>query len=273
MGSTPGTIIVGVDGTPASMRAVHWAAGQAAAEHRQLTLVHAAGAMHAGGRHLLDDAREQVARWAPDTEVFSLLEVADAPSLLLTASVDATMVVVGSHGRGPVRTALLGSVGIALVRHAACPVVVVRPSNLGAVRNGVLVGVDGLPESRPVLEFAYREASLLELPLTVLHAAGSAAGTTIPALDVAPMTPEDRESEQRAVAEAMAGMTEKYPDVTVTSRMSDAHPADALVRLGARMNLVVVGAHQRGLLERLVAGSVSATVVEHARCPVAVVPV
>ena len=55
-----------------------------------------------------------------------------------------------------------------LVRHAYCPVVVHRPG-IRTRRNGVLVGVDASPESQPVLEFAYREASLRDLPLTVLH--------------------------------------------------------------------------------------------------------
>jgi nucleotide-binding universal stress UspA family protein len=272
MRNTPGTIVVGVDGSAASMRALQWAAGQAAAEHRPLTLVHAASAHQSGGREVLDRAREQAARWAPGAQVSAVLEVAGAPTLLLTASEGAAMVVVGSHGRGPLRTALLGSVGVGLVRHATCPVVVVRPGNPGRVRNGVVVGVDGSPESRPVLEFGYRQASLRDLPLTVLHASGIPTSGAIAAFDVAPPTQEERESELRAVAEVMSGMTEKYPDVTVTTRMAEAHPADALVRLAGRMNLIVVGAHQTGVVHRVLTGSVSASVVEHASCPVAVVP-
>ncbi|MBW8750378.1 MAG: universal stress protein [Propionibacteriales bacterium] len=273
MWSTPGTIVVGVDGSAASARVVRWAAAQAAAEHRPLTLVHAVKVLDGGGRDVLDSARELVVRWAPAAEVVEVLEIADASDLLLRTSEGAAMVVVGSRGRGPVRSALLGSVSLGLVRHATCPVVVVRPGNLGTVRNGVVVGVDAMPESRPVLEFAYRQASLRDLPLTVFHACGSVVAGALQTAYVAPMTAVERATEHRAVAEAVAGMTEKYPEVKVTTRVTDEVPADSLARLGERMNLVVVGAHQRGLLDRLLTGSVSAGVVEHATCPVAVVPV
>jgi nucleotide-binding universal stress UspA family protein len=184
----------------------------------------------------------------------------------------AAMVVVGSHGRGPDRSKVLGSVSVRLVRQAHCPVVVVRPANLGVVRNGVLVGVDALPGSRPVLELAYRQASLRRLPLTVLHAAWAPVPGTLDAAYL-PVTPQERESVALALAEAMAGMAEEYPDVRVTTRIIDGRPEDLLVHVGERMNLVVVGAHHAHGLSHLFLGSVSVAVVERAVCPVAVVPV
>ncbi len=48
-----------------------------------------------------------------------------APALT-SASSGAQLVVVGSHGRGPIRGALLGSTGLHLLRHAECPVLVAR---------------------------------------------------------------------------------------------------------------------------------------------------
>jgi nucleotide-binding universal stress UspA family protein len=274
MRTSQGTIVVGVDGSDGSRRALRWASAQAVAEHRALTIVHTIGtvtpayldaavvdvrqaqqALHDSARTLLETARRDAQRWAPGVDVLDVLEVADARELLLELSDGAAMVVVGSRGRGPVRSLLLGSVGVALVRHAHCPVVVVRPGNSGTVRNGVVVGVDALPESGPVLEFAYREASLHDLPLTVVHASS------------------DGETAGLALAEVTAGMTEKYPDVRVTTRLTREPPHDLLVRLGERMNLVVVGAHQATGLERVRTASVSVTVVEHAACPVAVVPV
>jgi nucleotide-binding universal stress UspA family protein len=46
-----------------------------------------------------------------------------------------------------------------------------------------------------------------------------------------------------------------------------------LTHLSETMDLVVVGAHQHGIFQRAIAGSVSTAVVEHAHCPVAVIPV
>ena len=201
-----------------------------------------------------------------------IFDLADPRELLLQLAGSAAMVVVGSRGRGKVRSLLLGSVSVALVRHAHCPVVVVRPGNPGTVRNGVLVGADASELSRPVLEFAFREAALHRLPLTVLHTLWDVLAGTTGAYQ-ADLDVNDVQEERLALAEAMAGMSEKYPDVHVTTRLDKGRPEDNLVRVGERMNLIVVGAHQVGPFKRAVFGSVSVEVVEHAACPVAVVPV
>ena len=83
----------------------------------------------------------------------------------------------------------------------------------------------------------------------------------------------DVEDERVAFGEAMAGMTEKYPDVHVTTRMVRGLPHQVLAHLGERMNLIVVGAHQANRVSQMVHGSVSVALVERATCPVAVVPV
>ena len=181
------------------------------------------------------------------------------------------MVVLGSRGRGHVRSLLLGSVGTALVRHAHCPVVVHRPGNPGIVRNGILVGVDASPESRTVLEFAYREASFRDLPLTLLHCGWDAQADALGAYLVAESI-VDPETERLALAEAIAGMAEKYPDVRTTTEVVRGLPQEALLRAGERMNMIVVGAHVPGHTSHRLFGSVATSVVEHATCAVAVVP-
>jgi nucleotide-binding universal stress UspA family protein len=286
-----GTIVVGIDGSKASNRALHWAIGRAVAEHRAVTLAHliavsapaylgpgmvtvaeAREALEGSGHAMLEAARKEVSEHAPDTTVREVLEYADAADFLVQTSHSAAMVVVGSRGRGPIRSKLLGSVSVRLVRQAHCPVVVVRPGDVGSVRNGVVVGLDALPESQPVLEFAYREASLRGLPLNVLHAAWGPPPGTVEAAYL-PVTSEDREAESLALAESMAGMAEKYPDVHATKQLSEGRPHELLVNVGKRMDLIVIGSHQPHGLERVLVGSVAVAVVEEATCPVAVVPI
>jgi nucleotide-binding universal stress UspA family protein len=286
-----GTIAVGVDGSPSAQRALAWAVDEATTEGRPLTLVHAivpegavwidraghdttlgSGATQTEPQRLLAQAREVVEERAPQLEVHDLLRVMDPRDLLVSVSRQASTLVLGSRGRGPVRSLLLGSVSVAVTRHAECPVVVVRPHHPGAVRRGVLVGVDGTERALPPLEFAFRQASQRHLPLTVLHSfqerAVVGAGYAVGALDI----DADVEEQRLLVAETVAGMREKYPDVSVRTEIARGWPGDVLVELGERMNLIVVGAHHGGAAAAVLFGSAAASVVENASCPVAVVP-
>ncbi len=291
MDTATGTIVVGVDASDSSLRALAWAVDQAQVEHRAITLVHAVNAvtpayadaatvypeearvaLRDAGRQVLAEARATIDRSAPELEVHSVLRLDDPRTVLLEHSRDAALVVVGSRGRGTLRSLLLGSVGVALVRHAHCPVVVYRPANPGVVRHGIVVGADGSEESLPVLEFAYREASLRDLPLTVVHCFWELNTAMAAPIAVGPV-PVDVESERLLLAESVAGMTEKFPDVRIQQSVARGVPQEVLVSLGKRANLLVVGAHQAGGVSRLLHGSVSVSVVEHATCPVAVVPI
>ncbi len=290
MHHVPGTIVVGVDGSESADRALKWAARQADAQKLPLTLLHAVHSitrsyaetsivdlpetrqtLRAQGHRVLDAARETVAWTAPDIEVHEIFELADPRDVLLQLSHDAAMVVVGSRGLGTVRSLLLGSVSVAVVRHAHCPVVVLRPEHDVDARLGVAVGVDTLPESQPVLDFAYREAALLDLPLTLVYCLHDLLPGAVGAL-LEPDDINDVETERVAVAEVVAGMSEHYPEVHVTTRLARGLPQEVLSKVSDSMDLVVVGAHQPGRVIQTLFGSVSVALVEHADCPVAVVP-
>ena len=73
-------------------------------------------------------------------------------------------------------------------------------------------------------------------------------------------------------AEAVAGWSERYPEVTVRPRLvAAASPAGVLVEESGAAQLTVVGAHGRGSLGGLLLGSVSHAVLHHCRSPLAVV--
>lgn len=277
----PGTIVVGLDGSPSADRALDWAIDQAVREHRPLTLAHGLDPASSvwldptGGadyralseaqlqdrEDMLSRARARIADRAPTVPVHEAVWASDPRVTLLDLSDEASLVVVGSRGRGPLRSMLLGSVSASVARHAACPVVVVRPGKAGVARNGVIVGADGSPESLTTVEFAYRQASLHDLPLTVLHCEWE-------------WLPEETDDDARLRAvEPLSGLAEKFPDVRARLELGHGDAADQLARESQRMDLVVIGAQHGGRLTTFLHGSVTRTVIEHSDCPVAVVPV
>ena len=79
----------------------------------------------------LADAREQLARTEPvlsAVPVHEVIEEGEAASVICKEAADrgADVIVVGSHGRTGVKRLFLGSVSERVVRHAPCPVLVVR---------------------------------------------------------------------------------------------------------------------------------------------------
>jgi nucleotide-binding universal stress UspA family protein len=139
-------ILVGVDGSHHSHKALEWALKHAALEHAPLTVlaVHEVAASAWTGNPIVypeDRPAEEKARQAaqetvnkavselggPGPESVTVRAVSgQAAQALIEASADADLVVVGSRGAGGFATLLTGSVSSKVVSHAACPVVVVR---------------------------------------------------------------------------------------------------------------------------------------------------
>jgi nucleotide-binding universal stress UspA family protein len=202
--------------------------------------------------------------------VDELVRIGDPREVLLDLSATAAMLVLGSRGRGPIRTLLLGSTSVALVRQAACPVVVHRPVTDVPARHGVAVGVDASTESLTVLDFAFRQARLRDQPLTVVHARHFPVST-------APDDPYDEppwaEDEQGAsMTDRIEQLCQQYPDVTVKTVIRHGMPQHLLIDLAEHVGLLVVGVHHRGRAAELTFGSMAVWLVEHAECPVAAVP-
>jgi nucleotide-binding universal stress UspA family protein len=288
----PGSVVVGVDGSPGSDVALAWAAAQAAAHRRPLALVHGTGAlvvtdfafdlddarraMLAVGRRVVDHALELVPAADPALQVTVHLELEDPRLLLLRLAAEASLLVVGSRGRGPVTSLLLGSVSVGVSGHAPCPVAVVRPGASSAGQQDaarpVVLGTDATPASDEATRVAFELASWTGRPLTVLHALGDV--RELPYFDLlgADQLRELRSGIERQLAEATAGFTEKFPDVPVLTRTVVQSPGKALRSASEEAAVVVVGARSRGTFARRVWGSVSRSTVEQAHCTVVVVP-
>jgi nucleotide-binding universal stress UspA family protein len=285
--------VVGTDGSPHAERAVRWAARQAAVERRPLDLVHAYGRVGVGelawlgtpgldqsrladvlrtaGESLLVEARGIALDEAPGLEVRTHVLGSDARDVLVEASDSAHLVVVGSRGRGPLRTLVLGSVSNTVARLARCPVVVCRPPDQPSHGHEVLVGAEGSVASLPVIEFAFQQASLHHLPLVVMHCFFDPT-LTPGADDAAPLEPSDVDQLRLLLSESVAGLGEKYPDVEVDLQLSRGLVDQCLLGEAPEAALLVVGRSDVTGWSRFVYSSCALAVLERARTTVVVVP-
>lgn len=290
----PGTVVVGIDGSPQSDRALDWAVLQARLEHRALTLVHAAHLGAAGetlwrgtpgtdlravedalrqtGHALLVAAEARAARADPSLVVRSVLSTLDPRDALLELAGEAALTVVGSRGRGPVVSLLLGSVSVAVARLAAGTVVIVRGEERTPRPRCVLVDVDGTADSVPAIELAYRTAAQRHLPLTALNVVFD---DVFRRTGVHLVREDDDQVAEVAdhrllLSESVAGMRERYPEVRDELVLERGLRVQQLVAASRHASLLVVAARRQGRVDDLVHDSVVTRVVEQAHCSVAV---
>ncbi|WP_030618120.1 universal stress protein [Streptomyces sclerotialus] len=293
-------VVVGVDGSPDSERALHWAAEAARLRSAPLQVVHvwpyvtsarAADAEAGTGDPVLEELRTKLAEGPelPEIEFRSLSGLTDV--ILPGLGDQAQLLVLGSRGRGGFASLLLGSNGMACAAHSAGPVVVVprpdrggtRPEPADGHRPGtahgrVTVGVDPTAEEAgdsSAIDFAFQEAARRGAALQVVAAymwpmAVPVAFDYVVAYDTTQQEYEGALVKQ--VTEVLARYRERYPDVVVEASLRPADAAGQLVEESERSDLVVVGRHRRRLPVGRRLGAVAHAVLLHALCPIAVVP-
>lgn len=268
----PGSILLAFDGADHGDRAILWASEQAWLERRHLTVVTATTGSIDEARAVAHETLAVIAVLRPGVEADAAVMVGDPARILVELSARAHTIVIGSRGRGPLRSKLLGSVSAAVSRDAECPVVVCRPYHWRPAQDidaGVVVGAEGTRESLPVIEYAFEQAALRGLPLTVLHCGWDEVAAMQGPTLVGPAT-AGPEEQRLMLAESVAGFSGKYPDVHVDLQLARGLADDVLAAGSERWDLLVVGRHRAP--GRLLPGGVTTSVVEHARTVVAVVP-
>ncbi|WP_055586704.1 universal stress protein [Peterkaempfera griseoplana] len=284
-------VVVGVDGSPASLEAVRTAAHEAVLRGTALRLVHAFGwpslrpspdvppwnPAAAGVRELVDGtlagAEQRARQVAPHLDITREVTVGEPLTVLEIESRTASLVVVGSRGLSAFGSLLLGSTAVHLAAHGRCPVLVVRggPNPTGPV----LLAVDGSPAGAEAVAFAFAEAAVRGAGLLALHVwntwgrrAYEGPGDPLTMLvDIERL----RTEEQQLLDDALPPWQSRYPRVTVERRLVRSRVRVALIDASHDAQLVVVGARGRGGFTGLLLGSVSQALLHHAHCSVAVV--
>ncbi|MFJ9705990.1 universal stress protein [Streptomyces sp. NPDC101234] len=287
-------IVVGVDGSGTGLRAVDWAADEAAVRGAPLRLVYASLWERYEGGHLAEDLHkpseeimaedivESAARRArgrrPDVRVSTAVLPEEPEYALVRESQEASLLVTGARGRSGLAAALLGSVSLTVAGHAHCPTVVVRGdlgdrAGAGAAAGAhgrVVVGVGEKPAGSAAVRFAFEEARRRGVPVEAVRAWRCPAYETTdhPLLAGEPARLHERqavEALEEALRDAPAGVESRRRTVEGRTRT-------VLVDASQGAGLLVVGARRRpghfGLqLSRVVHG-----VLHHSACPVVIVP-
>ncbi len=280
MNTAARNLIVGYDASPDAQRALAWAVDESRRRSMRLQVLIAAGTLDelsAWGEEwsgqLAEEwkasASEGLAR-ADGHDATIEIKRGEPADVLIEASREAAMTVLGSRGHGRLFGSLTGSVSQHVARHAHSPVVVVRAQHNNLTQR-VVVGVDGSGESKTALMFAADHASRTGAALTAIHA-WKISSITPGELSGARRTVADEIAEsERLLAESVAGLAEKYPDVQIERESIPVSPVRALTDASQNAALLAVGSRGRGAFKGLLLGSVSQGLLHHAECPVAIV--
>jgi nucleotide-binding universal stress UspA family protein len=270
-------VVVGVDGSAASLGAVRWAADEAARHDRTLRIVHAMNwEGPADGQGLALDAAAEARGWQPGIPVETVTVGGPPGRVLQEQSRAASLVAIG--GRPHDGGLLNSSVGTHLAAFAHCPVLVVnraerwltscvlpgppgRPSPDRAAPGAdpmtalpgtapVVVGVDGSPSAWRALEFGYDEALSRHVPLVALHA-----GNARP---------------HSAVRAELTPWLRRHEDVDTRFTGCDQPVLDALTAAADTALMLVVGAHRVSWFENPRPNPRTQLIVHHAASPVLV---
>jgi nucleotide-binding universal stress UspA family protein len=274
-------VVAGVDGSAEALTAAEVAAGEAGQRQVPLILTHAftwpwiwpplTEEYHptdplprTKAHQLLADVAEHLHGRDDAPEVQTRLVDGHAAAVLVDASREAALLVVGHRGTGGFTQLLAGSVAIHTAAHAHGPVMVVRGKIMESGAP-IVLGFDGSTGARLAAEFAFATASRRGAPVAVL--------TVWPAdrawPDAAAGYPKPPAP---AVLDSLGDLPSRYPQVPVRVEvLAGGSTAATLASAADAAGLVVVGSRGHGGLRGLLLGSVGRALIEHAPCPVAIV--
>ncbi|MDI9918084.1 universal stress protein [Rhodococcus sp. IEGM 1379] len=284
-------IVAGIDGSASAVNAARWAASVARRFDEPLRLTHimpghpdpSVGTvtdeamfdhhLRADSAKLLDEAEDAIRGDHTDVTIERNLVTGSPATALVELSRTARILAVGQAGTTEMQSVFLGSDTIRVVNRAHCPVAVFRGASDHAVadKRPIVVGVDGSKLSELAITHAFEFAAFLGAPLVAVHTWNEHAslGGYSEARRFTDWGPYE-EHENALLAESLAGMCDKYPEVEVTRSVQRSGPMKALLEHSAEAQLVVVGSHGRSPFMASIVGSTSQSLIHHAQCPVLV---
>jgi monovalent cation/proton antiporter MnhG/PhaG subunit len=275
--------LVGYDGSETAKRALELAAriagtaGDVAVAHvapplQELDFGESPPVEDAEQERLLAEARAEVARTGKPAT--TLRRHGDAVEELIDAAdeLEADLILLGARGRGPLASALLGSVSSGVAGGAHAPVLVVGPD--APLGDGpIVVGVDGSDASREAARVALALDRRLELGIRLVH------GYELRLVSGGSATPQmrvefERIDQQRAAQLLAQSAADLDVPGEATVAVRNGGEAEALIAFARNegAGLIVVGSRGRGAVRSGLLGSFSQSILAGAPCPVIVVP-
>lgn len=261
-------IVVATDGSPESITAARWVADLADRLTERVTVLDVLQRPYAE-MPVEDVERFQAeARRALENRLRAanvhfdecMAVVGDVATLLIDASQDATMLVLGSSERTGWGRHGHFSLVHNLAHHVACPIVVI-PNDLWTARQPVLVvGIDGSRGSRLTLEWATGFAA-------------QAGMRVVAAFVIDDIYTTFGSGQWYGKEEAKARIESNAASVEMVERFG-ADPAVSLEAIAAQYDasLLVVGAKEHHSLGGALLGAIPDELLHHPTCPIAVIP-
>jgi len=196
-----------------------------------------------------------------------------------TRKAGADLLVMTTHGRGPLRRAWLGSVADGLLRRTPCPILAVRPKEGEELKleerefHRMLVTLDGSPESKEILPYAKALAQVTGANLTLFRVIPPQFSLTSPFTSHTStqfVGPEKEELSAREALEKEAAVLREEGFTVDIETVTGVHPAEGILDYAERtdVDIVAMATHGRGGVARLVLGSVADKVIRGGSTPV-----
>jgi nucleotide-binding universal stress UspA family protein len=267
----PRSIVVGIDGSKAAIRAALWAVDEAAGRGITLRLLGAVepgdtpAAAESAVRHAATARRDA----GTPVKIETRVTAGPAARSLVRASASAALVCVGAVGLRHFQPGRVGSTAAAVATSAHCPVAIIRghkgheehPGQPTGRAGAIVVELDGSVENEVLLGAAIEQARLRD---AAVHA--------IICRRTGDKGAEEDEGDRRALADLdrrLDRWRRRYPDIQVESAVTHGGLLDYVAR-HRPARLAIVGSRNRQHLDEIV-GPVGSAILQDADCSLLVV--